>query len=338
MATWLNLVPDQEGWSLVDTGRMGRITQQMGNPAHQFPSMLFCLGRTVKVQALQSLFRRNNITRRDGPGMARLHLSSTTARTQHPVWVIDGELQTRARPVTAPPWPRLPLSVDGHLSYQELQHVCYARLLLPFVDVVCLFADDLGGLEKVHELLQLWTRVGAQNTATYEGRPQLIVVDSSGEIEWQQSLADLASSPWYRQCFADVPVVVHLRDRLDLSPCARFEPLRTTIRDQLQAVRRIREERHLLLSAVHLTALSQAAIRALTKRPAATFDIILAAREGNSVDDTLGRHLTTFVTLAAQAGLSDPDVVSFIASALLLDGYPPGMHREWPSFESGDLV
>jgi len=328
MATWLDVVSDGNEWSLVDTGCMARIVREMRHPTHQYPSLLFCLGRTVKVQALRSLFRHNNITRRDGPGMARLHLSATTARTQHPVWVIDGELHAQPRPATTP-WPRRALSGDGHRSYQETQHRCFARILLPLVDVVCLFVDDLGGRDAVAALLHRWVCDSAHGTATYDGRPQLVVVDSGPDAaEWQSSLADLTSSAPYRQCFADAPRVVSLRGRDSLSPCARFEPLRTTIVDQLQSVRRVREQRHLLLSAVHISALADAAARAITTRPAVIFDLIRAAREGNEVDDTLGHHLTTVLRLAVPAGWSDADLASFVASALLLDGYPPGMHRE----------
>ncbi|CRG92894.1 Leucine--tRNA ligase [Talaromyces islandicus] len=332
MATWLDVVSDQNEWSLVDTGRMARVVREMSHPAHQYPSLLFCLGRTVKVQALRSLFRQNNITRRDGPGLARLHLSATTARTQHPVWVIDGELHTRPRAAATTRWPRRALLMDGHRSYEAAQHRCCARILLPLADVVCLFVDDLGGRDAVAALLQRWTCESAHGTVTYEGRPQLVVVDTGPDAaEWLSSLAGLTSSSPYRRCFADAPRVVRLRDRERLSPCARFAPLRTAIVDQLQSVRGVREARHLLLSAVHIHALADAAARAITTRPTAVFDLIRAAREGNEVDATLTQHLTTFLHLAVPAGWSDGDLVSFVASALLLDGYPPGMHRFDPA-------
>jgi hypothetical protein len=100
----------------------------------------------------------------------------------------------------------------------------------------------------------------------------------------------------------------------------------------------VREQRHLLFSAIHLDALIRAAIRAGTRQSTAAFHVIRATREGNEVDKSLGQHIRAFLDMATVHKLSDPDIVSFIASALLLDGYPPGMHRQQRLCPSLNLV
>jgi hypothetical protein len=100
----------------------------------------------------------------------------------------------------------------------------------------------------------------------------------------------------------------------------------------------VHEQRHLLFSAIHLDALIRATIQAGTRQSTATFHVIRATCEGNEVDESLGQHLRAFLDMDTVHKLSNADIVSFIASALLLDGYPLGMYCQQRLCPSLNLV
>lgn len=89
-------------------GRMDQIVQDMSHPTTQYPSLVYFLGNGNRVPALRSLFPQNNITRRGPAGLARLHLSTTTTSTEHPIWIAESgfhdstaghvDIRTRSRP------------------------------------------------------------------------------------------------------------------------------------------------------------------------------------------------------------------------------------------------
>lgn len=85
MAAWLDLLSDVTGRSLVDTGRFGDIIQGMSHPNSQYPSFIYFAGNGNRIKALQALFPHNNVTRKGPTGLIRIHLSTTTAHTEHPI-------------------------------------------------------------------------------------------------------------------------------------------------------------------------------------------------------------------------------------------------------------
>ncbi len=58
------------------------------------------------------------------------------------------------------------------------------------------------------------------------------------------------------------------------------------------------------------------------------FSFLLAAHGVNTLRIDLKDHLLTFMELAARFKLPYNALASHIASSLLMDAYPPGMHRE----------
>jgi hypothetical protein len=58
----------------------------------------------------------------------------------------------------------------------------------------------------------------------------------------------------------------------------------------------------------------------------ASFDIISTAQEDNPVPSGIRQHLHNFLSLSVNAQLPWEDGVVFIALALMMDAYPPGMH------------
>lgn len=111
MAAWLDLTHDSAGWSVVDTGRMDEIMQGMSHPTMQYLSLICFLGNGNQVPVLRSLFPHNNVTHRGPAGLTRLHLSTKTASTEHPVLFTDCSF---SNPLVLSKCCRNPLSADHY--------------------------------------------------------------------------------------------------------------------------------------------------------------------------------------------------------------------------------
>ena len=338
MAVWLDVSSSHGGWSLTDTDRMRRLVQGMNHPSTQYPSVVFFIGKKRKVQALKSLFPYNNITRRGAGGIAKLHLSASTVRTSHSVFVIDGDLdgalaaQRLPKPNPAPRTQSLRLHIDEGPSFSHVRDMIYGRLLFPFTHVVCIFADDLGGLARVRDNLVQWSSLMPPPRHPCSERPRVVVVvtDTAGKAR-QASIPDPQSLLRSVEGFASEPMVLDLRGRRELSPSARFHPLQTLLLHELDLARIARVERRFLFSAVHLDALFRKAATHIAKHPHTRFNFIPAARLGNPVNENLAEHLQSFVAVSKTAEVPASAITDYVASALLMDGYPPGMHGMSPT-------
>ncbi|KAF9882845.1 hypothetical protein FE257_004957 [Aspergillus nanangensis] len=160
MAAWLDLTHDVRGWSLLDTGRMDDIVQSMSHPATQYPSICSFLGNTSRLSALRALFPQNNVTRRGPASLVQLHLSTTTARSEHPVWFTETSF---AHPSTLDgPFMNPSANRPRHCPVQQNQwetsinikdHILI-RLVFPWTHVACFFVDGESKLNTVAHWLK----------------------------------------------------------------------------------------------------------------------------------------------------------------------------------------
>lgn len=337
VAAWLDLVHDSTGWALVDTGRMDRIVQDMSHPATQYPSLVYFLGNGNRVAALRSLFPQNNVTRRGPAGLARLHLSTTTASTEYPIWFAEsGFHDSTAKHVDG----RLP-SADDHRHYplptmaggsvMDWKHHVWRRAVFPWTSVLCLFVDGSADLQAAHDLLDrppTEIHAGSHSTSSTGMRVIIVLTDPSAEYhtgQWEELLSGCPNPEPPDPTLS----ILDLRDRHGLSPCAAFEPLRRTLLDQIQISRDQRVQQGLLFSARHLNYLWNRTLGGgQLVTPQARIDCLQIAQEKLPVDPALGQRLAEFLARAEQAGCPPHDIHRAIASALLMDAYPHGMHRE----------
>lgn len=334
MAAWLDLVHDSTGWALVDTGRMDEIVQDMSHPTTQYPSLVYFLGNGNRVPALRSLFPQNNITRRGPAGLARLHLSTTTASTEHPIWFAEsGFHDSTANHVDGRLAP-----ADHHRHYplpggsaMDLKHHIWRRALFPWTSVLCLFVDGAAELQAAHDLLDSSsTEIHAGRHPTSSTGMRIIMVLTDPSAEYHADPWEALSSGFPDPDTSDPTIsILDLRDRHDLSPRAAFEPLRRTLLDQIQISRDRRMQQGLLFSARHWNHLwNQTLCGGQLVTPQARIDCLQIAREKLPVDLSLGHRLAEFLASAARAGCPPHDIHTVVASALLMDAYPPGMHSE----------
>ncbi|KAB8244566.1 acyl transferase/acyl hydrolase/lysophospholipase [Aspergillus flavus] len=336
MATWLGLEAEDTGWTLTDSGGMRRILKNMDHASGCYPSLPLFIGQTTKVQALRSLYPYNNIRRYAKRNLARVYLSGRTG--SYPVVLMEASLSGRGIKVRSPP----PKQVEGvhryrihnshNVSYGDIENLVYLRCLVPVCDVLCLFVADLGGIAHVQDILRSW---GSSPLLSLDGsrrsRPRLLIVltDPQDKLNEVDDMERTLTNTVVPNLAASV-TTVDLRNRNQLSSVSRYEPLQRQLTLELDEARAARSKARLLFSAPHLDWILRRLFRCVAQRPTSPFNCIIACRERRDswgIADNTTQYLTEFLDITNQAGVPVIPVVDFIASAFLMDAYPPGMHE-----------
>ena len=327
---WLQLCQDQKELSIVYGARLRKLVEGMTRARTQYPSLLFFVGKKTKTRALRALFPENNHTRRRGHGIANLHIDSITADTEKPILFADADLEgglveqsgilchcheiTRYRIDWA----------DERDPTKDIMNKLYARLFFAFTDVLCLFAEDCGGLDGVTERLRSWVNIGPGSSMI---RPRVVIVTTQEPKPDYGCFAELL--PDLSRSFSAVKVV-NLLDIADVSSTARHIPLKDALLREADVARRARINDRTLFSAIHLRAFFDRALRQTAATVSDPFDFVHASRERNEVDSRFSLHLSAFLRLCLDDEISLDSIASFVASATLMDAFPPGMHRKPP--------
>ncbi|KAI2975064.1 hypothetical protein CBS147324_3249 [Aspergillus niger] len=265
---WLDLTQGATGWSLVDTGRMNEIVQDMSHPATQYSSLISFVGNYNRMLALRSLFPHNNVLRRSSAGVIRLHLSIITAHNEYPIWFAESRLQ-------------------------DLPAVERTKSLL--------------------EALQSRTQAGASSAPA---RMRVIVVLTKPTAVYKADPVEVLQAVWSVTDPDHVSLsVIDLRGRYQLSGPALFAPL------QCQG---------LLFSAAHQAFLWHRSLPRLLYSAAHRVDCLFLSRERLPVSGAFSEGLTELLVQSRTLKCPIQEIYSFMASALLMDAYPPGMHQFRP--------
>lgn len=338
MAAWLDLVSDAEGWSLVDTGRFDQILQGMCHPKTQYPSVIYFAGNCNRMRALRALFPRNNVTRKGPAGLARLHLSTSTANTENPIIFAESDLftqnglgDTKCLKTPAGNYRRFPVSLTaGSRTLPEIQKEIMKRFILPWTHVFCLFVDSVLELETAHDMLREspW-ELAVGNEAIPDLTHVMIVLSQPGDGRVDQKISEMRDE----ETFRSRTVILDLRDRAELSGTVAFEPLRLQLLDEIQTVHSETRAKYLSFSAFHLKALWDQAIRSKEQGIGSgvrCLDCLSVARTDRLGATTMTNCIQEFLRQCEEAACSEANVHEFLASALLMDAYPPGMHCKSP--------
>ncbi len=98
-------------------------------------------------------------------------------------------------------------------------------------------------------------------------------------------------------------------------------------------MRNLRLRYRYLYSAVHLNKFFHMAVSQTAASILRPFNFVTASRLGNEVSLDHADHLLSFYRLRMDHGLSYDTIGRFVASTILLDAYPPKIHREYPRWE-----
>ncbi|OJZ80419.1 hypothetical protein ASPFODRAFT_53208, partial [Aspergillus luchuensis CBS 106.47] len=111
-----------------------------------------------------------------------------------------------------------------------------------------------------------------------------------------------------------------------LSGLVLFAPLQRQVLDELQLSRTKRLQQGLLFSAAHQAFLWHRSLPGLLHSAARRVDGLLLSRERLPVRRAFSEGLTELLVQSRTPKCPIHEIYSFMASALLMDAYPPGMH------------
>lgn len=325
---WLEITGRGPHWSVEYASRLQVLAHDLPSPDTQFPSIVYFLGRKTKSLALRSVLSNNNTRRRGAHGVANLYLDLTTQAATYPIYLADcnptvdsvnglGVWNGCHEPTSF----RINLGESGHLNPRTVADHLRTRLLFPLSDVICLFADDLPDLPAI---VSAWTRFPSSLILPIRVRPRLVIVyqrltPSTAKLD------RFRTTPDFQQRFQSL-TVADLTIFAELSPLARYGKLREILLREVDKARANRLQTHHLFSATHLAAYFPRALRQFARDPDRAFTAVSLFRESRPVSSDLSKHVTCFLRLCKQTNIPSSFTVVFVASAILMDAYPPGMH------------
>ena len=326
----------RESFHLHYGNRAANVIREMSNPDSQCPSLVFFIGGKCKSAALPELFPHNNLRRGTREGAVNLRLDSSSFASDFPLLIADGDpkipIPHRLGPTMCHEQKTIPLGWASDRQ-QNIRLILYARLVALFSDVVCIFADDFGGLTGVAEFLIQWVRMGAPSSLPLSIRPRVVIVARKEETAVTHNILEIEDlrmmlrqegQETYAQVFSSISLM-HLGGD-HVSPLARHRRLKEVILLEVDVSRRERIERRVHFSATHFEAFFHGAVQHLAKSIDEPFNFIGCTRLCNPIEGEYRDHIATFVSLSNESFLPYESVVSFIASSILMDAYPPRMH------------
>jgi hypothetical protein len=281
---------------------------------------------------------------RRGHGEIHLHIDPSSAFSDRPVLFAEGDFPTHQTPNRTIPTDRcheitlgtLPtLSLGPVRGPQDAADQIYFRLLSPFTDVFCFFAADLGGLKPIAQRIASWLDNSQPSTLPTTTHSQIIIVTEASEPELQESrLMDRFLRLLYQETNRDLSThfagvrILTLLPLGAVSTRARHRRLKECLMDASDQVRSARMDSGTLFSAHHLAAFLRYACSHFAQTLKEPFDFIRTSRLDNPPAVDLENHLTNFLLKIKTPQELKSFAAPLISSCLLMDSYPPDMHRE----------
>ena len=206
-----------------------------------------------------------------------------------------------------------------------INDIIHCRLLFLFADVVCLFADDFGNADTLVSRLKTWLHVGSASMLPVSTRPSLLIVSSHKQDSTAPTIRESFSGSQVAQSFSSIHDV-HV-EQTDLSPMSQFLRLKDTILRHANDSFQSRRSKYAAFSAVHLSSLFSDAVGQCGLSASRLFNPLTAMRPSQDTHD-LTIHLNRAFEICHKRRVPHNEVVAFIASALLMDAYPPKMHGQ----------
>ena len=208
----------------------------------------------------------------------------------------------------------------------------HARLFFLFTDVVCIFADYFERFDHVVQLLESWAAAGSAPVHFDTARPRVVIVrrgdGASPSPTYDLLMVEDLQSGLHRtslkEFFSSIKVL-HLAAE-QLSPLARFRRLKELLRREMDEMRLIRHSLGCLYSALHVSSFFYMAVAHTAASLSEPFDFVLASRRGNEARPDFAHHLSRFLRVGEIHQAPRDAQMTFVASNILLDAYPPKMH------------
>ena len=338
--SWLELVKGKAGLLLAYGSCISQVISELSNPSTQFPQTVFFMGCWLKNQALHQLCGSNYCNQHCHQQTINLCLDNQTFQSAHPWIFADTDLTC---------WSIPPLFESPRICHQQenitvqwpeteyvLHDLVIARLLFLFTDVLCIFADNLGGLKGVQKYLSTWIQIGSTSSLPAAICPQVIVVLGGqpksithsvlDEDDFSFELLHLSGLSFFA-AFSGIQISHLLAE--DLLPDACYLQLGNDLSAQLWHMCQIHETHCVLFTAKHFNALFKEALQHMMTAMLTPYNFVLAAQQQNPLDGAFISHLVNFICIGSKSWATYDDLASYIASTILMDAYPPGMYSKY---------
>ena len=342
---WLSLYSKDHQNALFDSGRLRALVREVENPYSVAPSLFLFIGDRSKSATLEKLFliqKRKIFSRSRSIGDIDLHLTDTLDSSERPTLIADiclSSKRPRRKPVRhiccePKKWPLQ--DTLGSLDMRGLKNIdrfVLGRLLLPFTDVICFFASDIGGFQKVVRDITIFLQTDSASASSF-GKPVVIVITDKiplteqREKEAKKALLWLLEEETHSNPFDIISAleVFAMPPRYKQCSDTRFRRLKDRLRVVSTAVRKQREGMLTLFSLGHFEAFFGVACHQFCEMSGEPFNFIRASRLHNPPALELKKHLGNFLGQCT----TPHDLLDFagqmVASSILLDSYPPGCH------------
>jgi hypothetical protein len=212
----------------------------------------------------------------------------------------------------------------------------YPSSIFLFADVVCIFADDMGGLERTTGFILRCAALSSASSAPRQVRPRVIIVCSSQEASATFQILEIEESRYkllqdtghgIYETFSEISVMYLPGDHCSLR--AKYRILYDKLIHILCQMRQVRYSSSLLFNAKHLACFMEQAIQHTSVTLTQEFNFTQESRKSNPVNKDFGDHIRRFLCLCAKFKVPYEAVSLLIGSAILLDAYPVGMHCQY---------
>jgi hypothetical protein len=210
----------------------------------------------------------------------------------------------------------------GHMSARELLCDIYSSVLALFSDTILIFVPDFGGVEQVRAFLCSWMRNAIKRKFPRRSRLILVHHDRLANFESELSAFFLAT------CVDPTESYTTSNIRQLTKRCFRICTVELQgnvgkhIQAELEASAKDRLNEGLHFNAVHIKALLQRAIIQYVQEPSASFDYIKASRVAYELPIRMKENVKAFLENHNAWNI----MVEALASSIVMDAYPPGMH------------
>ncbi|KAK3063450.1 hypothetical protein LTS18_000299 [Coniosporium uncinatum] len=322
---WLQINGTSREWQLLHGLRLKTLLEEKDESLSERPSLMCFVGNKSMDSAARAAFPGKISEPRGPPNFTRIDVCRRLADAS-PVLLarlqdfpLEGSHETLGDLVTTRrtiiDW--LDARKNRAETYSFIVDQVYGRLLFPFSDVVCLFADDFVKAS-VGSKLARWAELFPPSSMI---KPRLVIVASGPQHV--DTLRD--SMPDFTDRFPSIRVEF-FDDREPTE--RRYLPLEDILLSEIECARRSRVDQGLLFTSRHFCTLFEKSVALFASALDTGPDLVGISREHNEVGEDLVDHVACALRLCVADRWPKHAVASFIASALALDSFPPGMHRK----------
>jgi hypothetical protein len=335
------LYQDHDESLLQYNDRLANITKSLSNPLTQYLLYLSFFGRRNKAAAIRAIFPKSRIARCRNNSISNICVNPATIADKHLLLLSDStskynitsQRATRGNCYNTIDYPVVwPSNWYRPIQPEDLVDYVHASLLLLFIDVIYIFAADCGGTDGVIDKLTVWASIRSVSALPGTVCPRVVIV-TSVPIQLFDSEAlhirlQLSSTPQFPGSFLSLNIV----NMVQVSQCLYYSTLEHVLDIEIQAARLEQFYTYSLFSIVHTSAFFEKALYYFVGSPQERFYFIQSSRNNNPVTGDFQDYLNLFLQLCIEQRFLPGIPIASIASAILLDSYPPDMHCKYPLY------